>query len=240
MTWLQHSSTQIAQAGVECHFLVGGLPLKGWIMPDGMGVFHQDGITLEIPPESIVTTHKEGLRRARQGAATRHFERHVLSYAPLGHGEWFSEDCKWVKEARTELAGLPGQLTIHVTFKAGAAELMRFYTEFQSDRHAQAHGSHSVRPGCVGDAYAGGEVVRTASGRLTSPFPKIDTGNHRRAVNTLKRVHQWLIQNAWEEALARSDEFNARQFKGSLSNPQQVDKDSAEQYLFGPQSSVRR
>lgn len=238
MTWLQNTTTELDQAGVQCRFSASGHRFSGWIMPDGMGVFHQEGFTLEIQPDTIVTDHAEGLRRARQGAANRHFERRVLSYTQLGNGDWVRGGDKWVKDCTAELAGLKGQLTIHVTFKSGAAELLRFYTEFQSDKRAQAQGSNSVRHGCVGGSLADGEVVRTSSGRVTSPFPKIDTDTERKAGNTFKRIDQWLIQNALDEATARGDEFNALHFKATLSKPQQADKDSAEQYLFGQQPVV--
>ena len=238
MTWLRHTTSQIEQAGVQCRFSSIGHPFQGWIMPDGVGVVHQDGISLEFQPETIVTDHAEGLHRARQGAANRHFERSVLSYTLHGQGEWVPDTGKWVKVIRAELAGVKGQLTISATFKAGAAELLRFYTEFQSDRHAQAHGSNSIRLGCVGGTFTEGEVVLTASGRRTSPFPKIDTDNQRKASNTFKRADQWLIENAIDEATARGDDFNGRQFKHSLSNPQKADRDSAEEYLFGHQPDV--
>lgn len=238
MTWLQHTTTALDHAGVKCNFNASGHLFTGWIMPDGMGVFHQDGITLEIQPDTIVTDHPEGLRRARQGAANRHFQRRVTSYMDLGPGDWVPDGDKWVKDCSAMLARLKGQLSIHVSFKAGSAELMRFYTEFQTDKHAQAHGSNSCRQGVVGGRIAEGEVVKTSSGRSTTPFPKIDTDTERKSGNTLRRVDQWLIQNALDEATARGDDFNALLFKAALGKPQQADKDSAEQYLFGQQPVV--
>lgn len=44
--------------------------------------------------------------------------------------------------------------------------------------------------------------------------------------------------NALDEATARGDEFNALQFRANLDKPQQADKDSAEEYLFGQQPAV--
>ena len=79
---------------------------------------------------------------------------------------------------------------------------------------------------------AAGEVVLTATGRKTTPFPKIDASSDRKAGNTVKRVDQWLMQNALAEARARGDEFNARQFEANADKPSQSDKDSAEFYLF--------
>ena len=170
---------------------------------------------------------------------SRHFERFVLSYTLHGQGEWVPDTGTWVKVTRAELAGVNGQLTIRATFKAGAAELLRFHTEFQSNQHAQVHGSNSIRLGCVGGTFTEGEVVLTASGRRTSPFPRIDTDSQRKASNTFKRADQWLIQNAIDEASARGDDLNGRQFQHSLSNPQKADRDSAEEYLFGHQPDVQ-
>jgi hypothetical protein len=91
------------------------------------------------------------------------------------------------------------------------------------------------RKGTVGMMVAAGEQVLTATGRKTSPFPKVDTGNDRKSSNTLRRVDRWLLQNALDEAQSRSDEFNARQFQQALESrkPTQSDKDGAEEYLFG-------
>jgi len=91
----------------------------------------------------------------------------------------------------------------------------------------------SVRRGEIGGKLAAGEVVTTATGRPTTPFPKIDMGSDRKAGNTLKRVDEWLMQNALAEAEARGDEFNARSFRQDLKNPPPAAKDSAEEYLFG-------
>lgn len=98
--------------------------------------------------------------------------------------------------------------------------------------------SHQVRRGAVGDKFAEGEVVKTSSGRSTSPFPKIDLASERKTGNTLKRVELWLMQNAVDEARSRGDEFNAAQFEANLPKPQQADKDAAEEYLFGQQPAV--
>lgn len=89
------------------------------------------------------------------------------------------------------------------------------------------------RRGEVGGKLAAGEVVTTATGRSTTPFPKIDTSSERKAGNTFKRVDEWLMQNALAEAEARGDEFNAQSFRQDLKNPPPASKDSAEEYLFG-------
>ena len=78
-----------------------------------------------------------------------------------------------------------------------------------------------------------GEQVKTLSGRLTSPFPKINLKTSRSATLTIKKVDQWLMQNALDEAISKKDKFNERQFKHNLLCPSQSDKDCAHLYLFG-------
>ncbi|MND20844.1 Transglycosylase SLT domain protein [compost metagenome] len=89
------------------------------------------------------------------------------------------------------------------------------------------------RRGEVGSKLASGEVVLTATGRETTPFPKIKVDTARKATNTIKAVDQWLMDNAAAEARARGDEFNLRGFEANREKPSQADKDSAEEYLFG-------
>lgn len=86
--------------------------------------------------------------------------------------------------------------------------------------------------GAVGMRLASGEVATTSSGRSTSPFPKIDLGSNRKAANTIKRAHEWLIVNAIAEAEARHDGFNRRAFEAARRSPSPADLDIAELYLF--------
>ena len=89
------------------------------------------------------------------------------------------------------------------------------------------------KQGTVGYMFESGEVVRTATGRPTTPFPKVDNSNNRKATNTEKRVAAWLRENAIEEAKARGDDFNLRSFESE--NPARMPpatKDSMEGYLF--------
>lgn len=95
-----------------------------------------------------------------------------------------------------------------------------------------------VERGQVGGKLSSGQVVLTASGRKTTPFPKVAVDTGRKATNTVKAVDSWLMQNALAEAEARGDDFNATQFRASLEKPQQADKDAAEEYLFGQQPDV--
>ncbi|MCS7526956.1 hypothetical protein N0609_11640 [Pseudomonas aeruginosa] len=238
MNWQQHSIELIDLKGIQCRFTSNGYATLGWIMPDGAGVFHEGGVIVECQPETIVTDDPEGLRLARAASASNHFQRHDQGYKVTDAAEWVPTGDKWVRQYRVGLADQEGTLSVHVQFKAGSAELLRFYTEFVSDPRPAKTVADPVRQGRIGGAYSAGEVVRSASGRLCSPFPKIDLGGERKASNTLKRVDQWLMQNALDEAQARGDEFNALQFRASLGKPQQADKDCAEQYLFGQQPAV--
>ncbi len=94
------------------------------------------------------------------------------------------------------------------------------------------------RIGEVGMKLSAGEIVSTASGRETTPFPKFMAKSGR--MISSKAVDVWLMQNALDEALSRGDEFNARQFEQNKAKPSQSDKDSAEEYLFGQQPDVPR
>ncbi|CAB4154472.1 LT_GEWL domain containing protein [uncultured Caudovirales phage] len=97
----------------------------------------------------------------------------------------------------------------------------------------------AIERGAVGMKLAAGQVVLTASGRKTTPFPNLDTSNNRKALNTVTRANRWLIENALAEAQSRGDQFNELQFQAVNNlNPSQSDKDSAEEYLFGQQPAV--
>lgn len=86
-----------------------------------------------------------------------------------------------------------------------------------------------IRDGVVGDMLAPGEIVRTVSGRVTTPFPKVDLTSDRRTGNTMRRVDQWLMDNAHAEAEARGIPFYADKEPGNWS---QSDKNEAEAILF--------
>ena len=84
-----------------------------------------------------------------------------------------------------------------------------------------------------------GETATTSSGRQTSPFPKVDLDSDRRTTNTLRRVDQWLVENARAEAEARGDRFNSRQFEHMDPKAMsQSDRDSAHLYLFDSIASL--
>ena len=93
--------------------------------------------------------------------------------------------------------------------------------------------------GVVGGKLASGEVVLTATGRKTTPFPDVGTSDiniatERKPSKVAKKVDNWLIANAIAEARARGDKFNLRQFANvNRKNITRAEKDSAEIYLFG-------
>jgi Large polyvalent protein associated domain 23/ADP-Ribosyltransferase in polyvalent proteins len=93
----------------------------------------------------------------------------------------------------------------------------------------------SQEPGKIGDKLRTGETRLTASGRRTTPFPNFTNKN-------VKNVDTWLLNNAYEEAKARNDEFNARMFKDDMGAKviPTASKDSAEEYLFGTQPEVQK
>ena len=104
---------------------------------------------------------------------------------------------------------------------------------------APAKSAGKGKGGEVGGKLSVGEVVLTASGRNTTPFPAIDTSTNIKAANTVRRVDAWLRENAIAEAESRGDRFNGRQF--TASDPKklsQADKDGMEEYLFGEQPPV--
>ena len=90
--------------------------------------------------------------------------------------------------------------------------------------------------GEIGGKLAVGEVVLTSSGRPTTPFPSFNFGTNRKAINSVRNVDAWLLQNAIDEARSRGDDYNLTIFSGeSAKNLPQASKDSMEEYLFGEQ-----
>src|SRR5690606_14193320 len=78
-----------------------------------------------------------------------------------------------------------------------------------------------------------GDVFRTSSGRVTTPYPK----------QKRERFHsQWLIDNAVAEAEARGDKFNAKIFRATTifkdGTMATGDYDALNEYLFGQQPPV--
>lgn len=85
-----------------------------------------------------------------------------------------------------------------------------------------------------------GETVKTFEGRDTTPYPKVDFSTNVKAINTKRRVDEWLKTNAIAEAQARGDDFNLRQFENS-GKPGLIsiaDQEAMEAYLFTEQPAV--
>ena len=90
-----------------------------------------------------------------------------------------------------------------------------------------------IEQGKIGMLMQEGMIVRTLSGRQTTPFPRIDLVTNRKVTATLKRSVEWLRGNAIAEAQAKGDEFALFQFKiTDLKRLSQADTDSMEYYLF--------
>jgi hypothetical protein len=57
--------------------------------------------------------------------------------------------------------------------------------------------------GHIGMMLAAGQRARTVGGHLTTPFPRGSTDTDRKIANWLRRVDEWLLDNARAEAAAR-------------------------------------
>jgi len=76
-----------------------------------------------------------------------------------------------------------------------------------------------------------GVVLRTKSGRETSPAPKIEATSDRKTNNTLKRMHSWLLEEARKEV--EGDEWQTLLLKGmDVDNLSQSDQDHINLVLF--------
>ena len=81
---------------------------------------------------------------------------------------------------------------------------------------------------------AEGEVAKTKMGIVTTPFPRVDMLTNRRATNTIKRVHKWLLDNARMIAEQTKDDWNLLLLKGmNAKRLSPADMDHLNLYLFG-------
>lgn len=78
-----------------------------------------------------------------------------------------------------------------------------------------------------------GECVATVSGRITSPFPKTDLTNNRKAINTLKRIDAWLIAEAINEAEYIHDDYVKSILLKVNDKLSKADRDCINVLLFG-------
>lgn len=104
----------------------------------------------------------------------------------------------------------------------------------------------SDKVGFIGDGMRGGETTLTKTGRRTSPFPYIS--QKEKVINIVKKSTIWLMENAFNEAIANKNENLARSFEYDLNKAKtnkpkinntrlwevipRASKDLAEQYLF--------
>lgn len=148
------------------------------------------------------------------------------------------DDAPTVEEVKAQQAAADADLDAMFDDAVAAKKQADAKAAPKPKKQAATAARKEARQGSIGMKLEAGEQVRTSSGRETSPFPKIDSASKGKTTNTLKRVDQWLVQNALDEAKARGDEFNARQFEANKDKPSTADKDSAEEYLFGEQPAV--
>ena len=79
-----------------------------------------------------------------------------------------------------------------------------------------------------------GETILTQQGIETTPYPRIDWTTNRRAINTQKREHKWLLDNALRVAEQINDEWNLFMFGCmKIGNLSDSDLASLNDYLFG-------
>ncbi|MEN6631327.1 MAG: DEAD/DEAH box helicase family protein, partial [Candidatus Polarisedimenticolia bacterium] len=77
-----------------------------------------------------------------------------------------------------------------------------------------------------------GVVLRTKSGRETSPAPKIEATNDRKTLNTIKRMNQWLLDEARKEV--EGDDWQTQLLRGiDVNNLSRSDQDQINLVLFG-------
>jgi hypothetical protein len=89
--------------------------------------------------------------------------------------------------------------------------------------------------GSVGIMLSPGQQALTQSGNLTSPFPKFNLSSKSSASRSLRRINAWLISNASQEALRRSNLTAWAIFsQESPKDTPQASKDSMEAFLFDP------
>lgn len=80
---------------------------------------------------------------------------------------------------------------------------------------------------------AEGEVTKSVSGRLLSPFPKMPSDTNRKAIASLKRLDAWLVKEALLE-VAGDDWQTTICPKGPKLSP--ADRDHLNLVLFGDSS----
>jgi len=80
-----------------------------------------------------------------------------------------------------------------------------------------------------------GDVFHTVSGMITTPIPKSAKKplSDRKLTNEIKRLDQWMIDNAITDAKYRKDDYNLFIFERmTVKGLSPADKDGLELYLF--------
>ncbi len=99
---------------------------------------------------------------------------------------------------------------------------------------APAKAPAGVPKGRPGMMVGQGETYLTATGRQTTPVPKVAAQTDRQSTNAIRRLEGWLIENARAEAAARGDDFNGPMFnRMEPKKLSQSDMDILNEYLFG-------
>ncbi len=86
--------------------------------------------------------------------------------------------------------------------------------------------------------YQPGQTMKTASGRMTKPVPKIDTSTRQKAKNSQKRINTWLLSEAVLEAKNRDDSLNERIYANE--EPKKIPPatlDMIQDYIFNPENA---
>lgn len=101
----------------------------------------------------------------------------------------------------------------------------------------------NLEKGKIGMKLESLQMVLTLTGRPTTPFVnfKNKNGTIKKNWNQIERmIGQWLVLNAYHEALHKGDAFNTVIFEKTLEqkNFSQSDRDSAESYLFEYQPPI--
>jgi len=172
----KYTVEQIETVGTKCLFDSMGSQRDGWIMPDGHGVDYAGYAQLTFEPETIATSHKEGLMRARVAVATAMLNQHYSIY-PCTDGEIRVEgDDTLQLVCMTAQAGKTTTNVLIVKFRAGAtswssANLLNLTEALDTDqawsptfskwRHGGWYVTNVRYPtgalGCVSNNYADGQ-----------------------------------------------------------------------------------
>ena len=215
-----------AAAGPVGKLITAGREALGWVT----------GGASEIP-----TLAKTGAKSIVKAIEAKPLAAAAEKRAAKGVFESITPEARISTDAIDFLAQKTEQVAPKVTAQA---TVQRTIPEPASAKSAQVEPpTPSPEPRLAGEAtvtptvekmLASGEITTTATGRQTTAFPTVSTGTNRKTTNTVKKVDNWLVDNARTEARARGDEYNGQMFDNM--DPKRLspaDKDSLNEYLFG-------